>query len=261
MKIGFFDSGIGGLSILRETYQLLPDDDYFYIADNLYNPYGNLSEDEIRERSKLIVQRLLDWGAKIIVVACNSATAVSVNELRSTFACEIVGVEPYVNSINHQINNGKRNESNEEWGVILTEATANSKKFKSLMNNVDPQQKIKIFPNKDLARLIDEDQWTDDLLEKELMGLRNANLSHLILGCTHYPLIKDKIKEILNVEVISPCQAVAHRVEHFKRKKSHSDGKEEIENKEIYFSMTKKDQNYKNILLKKMPGVNIVWDE
>ncbi|MCK5133160.1 MAG: aspartate/glutamate racemase family protein [Candidatus Sabulitectum sp.] len=214
-RIGIFDSGIGGFSILREIMGKVPSVEIDYISDDAFAPYGEKSDSDITRRSQLITKMLLDRGCSLIVVACNSATAAAIAALRQEHReIPFVGVEPYINVLNH--NNqfpGIR-----KAAVITTELTGNSQKFKVLKQRIDPTGSILHVSMPRLASIIENilerglDLELMNDLRKELEPLRCLELSHLILGCTHYPLIAGLIEEELNLATVSPGPYVANRV-------------------------------------------------
>ncbi len=211
-KIGIFDSGIGGFSILHEIMGKVPSVEIDYISDDAFAPYGEKSDSEIIERSSFITEMLLNRGCSLIVVACNSATAAAIAGLREEHeSIPFVGVEPYINVLNHHPGIRKA-------AVITTELTGNSVKFRELKKKIDPTARIQHISMPGLAAIV-EDILDSGLKEehkihltRELEPLRNLNLSHLILGCTHYPLIAGLIQDELNVITVSPGPHVANRV-------------------------------------------------
>lgn len=215
VNIGVFDSGIGGFSILKEIHRLLPQLEVHYIADDAFAPYGTKSREEIIERSKKNTLDLLARGAQLIVVACNSATAAAIEELRLSFPqIPFVGVEPYLNALNHP----NKFPGIERAGVITTVLTGKSEKFVNLKKRLDPEGKIFHLALPHLAGLIEElyergmSSELKTRIVEEITPVRSQGLSHLILGCTHYPLIASLIEEVLDLQTISPCPYVANRV-------------------------------------------------
>lgn len=214
-KIGVFDSGIGGFSILREILARVPGVEIDYISDDVFAPYGTKSDSEIIQRSELVSGMLLKRGAVLVVVACNSATAAAISTLRQNHPDTIfVGVEPYINVLNHEaLYPGIK-----KAAVITTVLTGRSEKFRLLKQRLDPEGKIRHLPMPNLATIVEnilhygynEDQ--KRRLEEELKPLKELSISHLILGCTHYPLIADLIEEYLGVKTVSAAPYVANRV-------------------------------------------------
>lgn len=215
IKIGVFDSGIGGFSILREIMATIPGIEIDYISDEEFAPYGGRTDKEIIERSNQISGMLLDRGAELIVVACNSATAAAIAQLRRIHTgTHFVGVEPYINILNHD----HQFPGISKAAVITTVLTGNSAKFKKLRKNLDPKGAIQHLSMPRLASITEQilkEGLTDSLLlslRSELSPLVGLDLSHLILGCTHYPLISRLIEEELNVRTVSAAPHVARRV-------------------------------------------------
>ncbi len=212
-KIGIFDSGIGGFSVLRELFHIFPEAEYFYFSDDAHAPYGPKSDEFITERAFYITKELLDQGATLIVVACNTATASSIDALRLHFPkTPFVGVEPYLNAYYKETTPSK-------MAVLTTESTGKSERFKRLKERLDPNGMIAHYSLKNLARNV-EDFYSGKMkevdfdleLQSELEVLKNKDYTHVILGCTHYPLVKNKIEAELSLKALSPCPYVASRV-------------------------------------------------
>jgi len=147
-KIGILDSGIGGLSLLNEILSQNFLAEYYYISDNENMPYGNKSQDFMLKRIRVLVQKLLDKNVEAIIIACNTATAETIDKLRVEFDLPFFGIEPYINYLNHS--------HDENLALILTEATYNSKRFQLLTQKLDSNNKVKIFPLKNLALTIEK---------------------------------------------------------------------------------------------------------
>lgn len=184
--IGVFDSGIGGVTVLRELKKIMPNENYIYYSDSINNPYGDKSNEEIISLSDKVVEYLIDQGCKIIVIACNTASAISKEYLRNKYSIPIIAIEPAYKSV----------PDNEKTLVMATNATINSDKFKKLFNTYDNHNTI-LLSCSGLADLIEEhdkDKIINYLENKigEYKGVKNV-----VLGCTHYPLIKDEISEVL----------------------------------------------------------------
>jgi glutamate racemase len=214
-KIGVFDSGIGGFSILSEIMGKIPSIGIDYISDDAFAPYGEKSDDKIIKRSELITEILQNRGCSLIVVACNSATAAAIESLRLKYQeTPFVGVEPYINVLNHT----NLIPCIRKAAVITTELTGNSRKFAALKTRIDSAGAIDHIITPGLATIVEEileTGFTETLQKKlklELNPLKLLDLSHLILGCTHYPLIARLIEEELNVATVSSGPFVANRV-------------------------------------------------
>jgi glutamate racemase len=212
-KIGVFDSGIGGLSVLKELLKTFPEAQYYYYSDDAHAPYGPKTDEFITERSFEISQELINLGAEMIVVACNTATAASIDALRAHYTdMTFVGVEPYLNAYCKETTKAR-------MAVLTTESTGKSERFKRLKERLDPHGLIDNFSLKNLARMVEEFYYNpgfesefDKQLIEELVPLQDKNYTHAILGCTHYSLVKEKIEKILNLKALSPCPYVAQRV-------------------------------------------------
>lgn len=211
--IGVFDSGIGGLSVLKELLKVFPEARFHYYSDDANAPYGPKSDEFITERSFNITDELVRVGSEMIVVACNTATAASIDALRVKYPnMTFVGVEPYLNAYYKETTPAK-------MAVLTTESTGKSERFKRLKERLDPNGFIDNFSLKNLARMVEEFYYNpgfeaefDNQLVEELRPLQGKNYTHAILGCTHYPLVKEKIEKILNLKALSPCPHVAQRV-------------------------------------------------
>ena len=202
--IGIFDSGIGGVTVLKEIIKLLPNYHYFYYSDSFNNPYGDKSKDELLLITRNIVQLLIDKGCKIIVIACNTASAICKDYLRETFDVPIIAIEPAIKQVFDNSPKGKTL-------VMATKGTIESEKFLKLYNSFSNDEMIiEAFPG--LADLIEQNK-KEDLKIYLQKKLHYNNIKSVVLGCTHYPLIKNEIKEILgDVNFFDGSFGVAKRV-------------------------------------------------
>ena len=202
--IGIFDSGIGGVTVLKEIIKLLPNYHYFYYSDSFNNPYGDKTKDELLLITRNIVQLLIDKGCKIIVIACNTASAICKDYLRETFDVPIIAIEPAIKQVFDNSPKGKTL-------VMATKGTIESEKFLKLYNSFSNDEMIiEAFPG--LADLIEQNK-KEDLKIYLQKKLHYNNIKSVVLGCTHYPLIKNEIKEILgDVNFFDGSFGVAKRV-------------------------------------------------
>ncbi len=207
--IGIFDSGVGGLSVLREIKTLLPAENLIYIADQAHVPYGPRSITEIRQFSQAIIEFLCQQDAKMIVVACNTATAAALTYLRETFPhISFVGMEPAVKPAAQQTKTGN-------VGVLATAATIKSERYADLMHRF--AQNVTVFedPCIGLVRAIEAGEIdtpsTTELLQSILTPMQTHDVDTFVLGCTHYPFVLPIIKQIVGtaVSIIDPAPAVA----------------------------------------------------
>jgi glutamate racemase len=217
VKIGFFDSGLGGLGVVREVLPLIPTLEAYYLSDLAFCPYGEKSSQEIIDRCHFLTQKLLNYSPQLIVVACNTATAVAIDELRSCYPVPFVGVEPYLNFVHQFKENGRRPF---RPVVLLTKASANSERFRNLQKKLKVENDLSVFPCEGLADLIEnhlhekEKECFQSKLQKILAPLQHQGFTHAILGCTHYPFIKNEIESLLGLECVAPEAHVAQRIFH-----------------------------------------------
>jgi glutamate racemase len=209
--IGLFDSGIGGTSIWREIHTLLPNEDTIYLADSKNAPYGQRPKDEIIELSCKNTEYLLELGAKLIIVACNTATTNAIKELRAKYDVPFIGIEPAIKpaAINTKTN---------AVGILATKGTLSSELFNKTVSgfkNVNVVEQV----GYNLVTLIEEGQIESDetleLLQQYLRPMVQANIDYLVLGCSHYPYLIPQIKKILpeSVTIIDSGQAVARQTQ------------------------------------------------
>lgn len=211
-KIGFFDSGIGGFSLLRHLIDSEEASTCFYLADDAFAPYGNKTSREIIDRSIHLTKELAEKEIDLLVIACNTATAHAIDHLRDFFSFPIVGVEPYLNVLNHI-----EFDKNEKIAVLMTRQMKNSARYQVLKEKFDPQGLITEVTPVHLATLV-EQRWKglDDAsfsqgLIREIGSLRDQ-FQHLILGCTHYPLISEDIERVTGAKTIDPSRRIVARI-------------------------------------------------
>lgn len=207
--IGLFDSGIGGTSIWKEIHQLLPHENTIYLADSKNAPYGLKSKEEIIALSCKNTELLLEMNAKVIVVACNTATTNAIKELRAKYNVPFIGIEPAIkpaaiHSETHTI------------GVLATKGTLSSELFNQSVLNY-PNTKIIEQVGHGLVQLIEEGKIETKemrtLLKKYLEPMINQNIDYLVLGCSHYPYLIQEIKKIIpsKIKIIDSGEAVARQ--------------------------------------------------
>ncbi|MCK5903241.1 MAG: glutamate racemase [Cocleimonas sp.] len=196
--IGVFDSGMGGLSVLREIHHLLPFEDLIYIADSKYAPYGDQSADYVRQRANQIADFLLEQQIKVLVVACNTATADAVDALRDRFNIPIVGLEP---AIKPAVNVSKTG----VIGVLATQRTIESKRLHCLTLKHAAQTKVLAQACPGLVEKVEANHLdrydTKQLIKQYTQPLLQQQVDTLILGCTHYLFLQDTIRQIVGEEV------------------------------------------------------------
>jgi glutamate racemase len=210
--VGVFDSGVGGLSVLREIRTLLPDESLLYVADSGHVPYGEKSPEFIRERCRVIAEFLLQRGAKALVLACNTATAAGVAELRERYPnLPIIGMEPAVKPAAAATRSGV-------VGVLATTGTLKSAKFAALLDRFASDVRVITQPCPGLVELIEAGELDSDATRSLLRALVAPLLAEgcdtLILGCTHYPFIKPLLERLVpeSVSIIDTGAAVARHL-------------------------------------------------
>ena len=210
LRVGVFDSGVGGLSVLRDLKRELPRASLIYVADSGYAPYGERSDDFVAGRSERIAGWLVEMGCDALVIACNTATAVAAERLRAVWpGLPIVGVEPGLKPAVALTRNGR-------IGVMATTATLRSAKFLRLLDaHAGGGVAVHLQPCPGLAQAIERhDTGTPELLrliDTHTAPLRAAAVDVVVLGCTHYPLVREAIEAALGagVAIIDTAEAVA----------------------------------------------------
>ena len=211
--IGVFDSGVGGLSVLREIRALLPNESLLYVADSGHVPYGEKSPEFIRERCRRIAAFLLERGAKALVLACNTATVAGVAELRELYPqLPVVGMEPAVKPAAAATRSGV-------VGVLATTGTLKSAKFAALLDRFASDVRVVTQPCPGLVERIEagdlDSEQTRVLLQGFVAPLLAQGCDTLILGCTHYPFIKPLLQTLVPdaVSLIDTGAAVARQLQ------------------------------------------------
>lgn len=216
--LGLFDSGIGGTSIWKEVHALLPNENTIYLADSKNAPYGFKSKDEIIELSFKNTEFLLNLNCKLIIVACNTATTNAIKELRAKYDVPFIGIEPAIkpaaiHSKTHCV------------GILATKGTLTSELFhKSVANH--PEVEIVEQIGHGLVQLIENGAINSpemsELLESYLEPMVEKNIDYLVLGCSHYPYLIPKIKEIIpnHIQIIDSGEAVAKQTRRILKEKN-----------------------------------------
>lgn len=199
MPIGFFDSGVGGLSVLRETVKLMPNEHYIYFGDSKNAPYGVRTVEEVRELTCKAVEFLIEQGAKAIVIACNTATSAAVAFLRSTYpSIPIIGIEPAVKPAV---------KLNRKGPIIImaTPVTLKEKKFKNLIAKYQDDAEIISMPCPELVEYVESGDIKGDgvrkYLENKFSNFNKEDIGSVVLGCTHYPFVKEVLREIIGTDI------------------------------------------------------------
>jgi len=215
MKIGLFDSGLGGLTVVQSILQTLHGLDIYYIADTLHAPYGEKTPQEILQYSLDITQYLIDtYDIDALVVACNTATSAAIAQLRKHYPeLIVVGTEPAIKPAIEQTKSGA-------VGVLATPATLKGDKYQQLADRLKSQKEVTLYEQA-CAGLVEhiegdtlQSQACHIKLEAWLSPMREANVDTIVLGCTHYPLAKDVIAKVMQKEVtfLDAGEAIARRL-------------------------------------------------
>jgi glutamate racemase len=209
--LGVFDSGVGGLSVLRHIRQQLPQETLLYCADSRHAPYGNKSPGQILERSLRLTEFLLGQGAKAIVVACNTATAAAAAELRQRFSIPIIAMEPAVKP-------AVAASRSAVVGVLATVGTLKSAQFAALLENYGKDVEVVTQACHGLVECVErgalESQETRDLVRGHVEPLLAHGADTLVLGCTHYPFLRSLIEQAAGpgVTLVDTGAAVARHL-------------------------------------------------
>ena len=196
--IGVFDSGVGGLSVLREIRRELPAEDLIYVADSGYAPYGDRPEEYVRERALAVMEFLRSKRAKAVVVACNTATGIAVDALRARYDVPIVAIEPAVKPAVARTRSGV-------VGVLATTQTLAGQKFAKLVSTHSGGAEVLTQACPGLVEQVEAAAMTSEstrlLVEQYLRPMLDRGADTIVLGCTHYPFVSDVIREVAGPEV------------------------------------------------------------
>ena len=209
-----FDSGVGGLTVLHECLVSLPEEDFLYLGDTARFPYGDRTPDELRGFAGELAEILLERGAKLLVIACNSATAAALPALRG----ELEGRIPVIGVVTPEARLAARATRNGRVGLIATPATVESGAYARALADAAPAAELHAVASAELAPLIqaggDVDHRVLDCVEGACRPLRAAGVDTVILGCTHYPLIRPVLQRELGrgITIVSSGEAIAEDV-------------------------------------------------
>ncbi|MBS4174410.1 glutamate racemase [Bacillus sp. FJAT-49736] len=200
MKIGFFDSGIGGMTVLHQALRFLPNEDYIFYADTLHVPYGEKPKEEVREYILSAVDFMANQGIKALVIACNTATSIAVDVLRQKYNFPILGIEPAVKPA-VQSCEGKR----KKVLVLATNLTLKEEKFHNLVKSIDHHDLVESLALPGLVEFAENFEFKKEIvvpyLREKLSSFDLKQYGTIVLGCTHFPYFEDSIKEVFPEEV------------------------------------------------------------
>ena len=206
--VGIFDSGAGGLSVFREIFKLLPGERFIYYSDNANCPYGEKSREYIIDCARAITSFLMDKGADIIVVACNTATAAAISTLRNEFPVSFIGMEPAIKPAAQQTRTGV-------VGVLATAGTLKATKYIDTKEKWSQDIKVVEHIGQGFVELVENGTVTgpeaEAIVEQSVRPLVEAGADTIVLGCTHYPFLSETIMKVAGrpITLIDPAPAVA----------------------------------------------------
>lgn len=196
MSIGFFDSGIGGITVLHEAMRLMPGGDYIYYADSDNAPYGTRSRDEVTSLVLAAVDFLADRGVDAVVIACNTATSAAIETLRSRYSIPVIGMEPAIKPAVEK--NGKLHK---RVLVTATPLTLKEEKLKNLIARVDNEHIVDLLPLPGLVKFAEDFRFDDtgvrSYLEHELSAVDVSQYGTVVLGCTHFLYYRQLLRKML----------------------------------------------------------------
>jgi glutamate racemase len=215
LPVAVFDSGVGGLTVLHECLVSLPHEDFLYLGDTARFPYGDRGADELLDFARELAEILLDRGAKALVIACNSATAAAAPALKA----ELQGRVPLIAVVQPESKLAAEATRNGKVGLIATPATVSSGAYARALAEQAPDAELHSVASAELAPLIqqggDVDHRVLACVEGACRPLKRAGVDTVILGCTHYPLVRPVLQRELGrgVTIVSSGEAIAHEVE------------------------------------------------
>lgn len=210
--IGVFDSGLGGISVLRACTALLPQEDFLFYGDSAHAPYGEKTLPQVQALTLAGIDHLLEQGVKAVVVACNTATSAAITLLRSRHPeLPIIGIEPAVKP-------AAQARDSSQVIVMATPLTIHEDKYQRLAAAVCDQADVISLPCKGLAEMVEQGQWSgpglDAYLQELFLPFRYCNVDYIVLGCTHYPFVRAAIRKNFGrpVEIIDGSDGTARQL-------------------------------------------------
>lgn len=217
--IGVFDSGIGGLTVLKKIIETLPNEKYMYYADTDNVPYGTKSKEEVKKYIYDAVDFLVSKNVKAIVIACNTATSIAAEELRKKYDIPIIGIEPAIKP-------AFENKGEKRVMVMATPITVKSEKVKKTLENLNATEYVDLVAMPKLVEFAESKDFESDKVKEYIQEqLKEYNLndySNLVLGCTHFPFFKKVLYEVFsnNIELVDGSKGVASRLKNKLEEKS-----------------------------------------
>lgn len=215
--IGVFDSGVGGLSVLKNLQRQLPNEAFIYLADSAYAPYGQLSETVLQQRGQQIADFFIRKKVKAIVIACNTATAIMAESFRKRLSLPIIALEPAIKPACEQTRNGR-------IGVFATQNTLNSQRYQALLDTYAANCEVFQSPCLGFVEQVEKGELnsgkTRQLIKANLQPLLAQNIDTLVLGCTHYPFLREAITAVArelvanDLLILDTATAIANRLQY-----------------------------------------------
>lgn len=220
MKIGFFDSGLGGLSVLHETLKILPCEDYIYFADTKNIPYGVKTKDEVKKLVFDAMDFIMSLGVEAVVIACNTATSVAIEDVRKRYSIPVIGMEPAVKpAIEKNILidkcSAKQECSDKRVLVTATKLTLKEEKLHNLISMLEGENLVDFLELQKLVELAEADIFDEKTitgyLSNQLKDLEMDEYHTIVLGCTHFTFFKDTIRKVIgkDIEIIDGNKGTA----------------------------------------------------
>ena len=193
--IGVFDSGIGGLTVLKKIIKVLPNEKYIYYADTDNVPYGTKPKEDVKKYVKEAVEFLIKNNVKVIVIACNTATSIAIKDLRNEYSLPIIGIEPAVKP-------AIENRCNKKVLVMATPITIREEKLHNLVNGLNAESNVDLIAMPKLVEFAEAGEFDSNKVTEYLISqLKDFDLekySELVLGCTHFPFFKEEIRNVIS---------------------------------------------------------------
>ncbi|WP_406242474.1 glutamate racemase [Tissierella carlieri] len=241
MQIGFFDSGVGGITVLYDTLKMLPNEDYIYYADTSNVPYGPKPKDEVKKYIFNAIEFIIEQEVKAIVIACNTATSVAIEELREKYNIPIIGMEPAVKPAVERNRN-----TNKRVLVTATALTLKEEKLQNLITKLDNDHIVDLLPLPGLVQFAERFEFNEEIvlpyLEEQLLKYDLNNYETIVLGCTHFSFYKDIFRKILPADT-DIIDGNIGTVKHLKRILEKMDAINEGDGNIIFYNSGRKVEN------------------
>ncbi|MGG2095131.1 glutamate racemase [Bacillus sp. S13(2024)] len=200
MRIGFLDSGIGGITVLHQALKILPNEDYIFYADTLHVPYGEKPKEEVKQYIFDAVDFIANQDVKALVIACNTATSIAVEDLRKKYDFPILGIEP---AVKPAVQNSE--EKRKKVLVLATKLTLKEEKFQNLVKSIDNHDIVESLPLPGLVQFAEEFEFSEEkvlpYLRQQLSIFDLKQFGTVVLGCTHFPYFKSSLQKLLGEDV------------------------------------------------------------